>query len=96
VRFDLNYTGGSQETVIAPDMESYISTVDPDGAVESSEVQKVVKDHGATYIENPIDLLAVVYDFDRSVHLARSQDKLTTGRLAAFIPDVINLKRTTA
>ncbi|NDC42998.1 MAG: hypothetical protein EBZ77_15850, partial [Chitinophagia bacterium] len=68
----------------------------PDQALESSEVQALVTSKGATYIQNPIDLLAVVYNFDRSVTLVRSQDALTTGRLAAFIPDVVTLNRRTA
>jgi hypothetical protein len=48
---------------------------------------------GATSIDNPIDLLAVIHNFDRTVTMERSQNALNTGRLAAFVPDVINLTR---
>jgi hypothetical protein len=30
---------------------------------------------------------------DRTVYATRSQDALTTGRLAAFIPDVLNITK---
>jgi hypothetical protein len=64
--------------------------------MESSDVQKIVSDKGAVYIANPLELMAVVYDFDRSVYMVRSSDSLTTGRLAAFIPDAITLTRKTS
>ena len=95
VRFDLTYKGGSKETVVRPLLESYIKSVDPADAIESSDLQKIVSGKGASYINNPINLVAVVHDLDRRVYLHRSQDRLTTGRLAAFVPDVINLVRST-
>lgn len=95
VRFDVTYVGGSKENVVLPLIEKYISELAPDEALESSDVQKVLTDKNATSITNPIDLIAVVYDLDREVYVHRSQDALTTGRLAAFIPDVINLTRRT-
>jgi hypothetical protein len=95
VRFDLTYRGGSKETVIQPLINSYINGVDPGDAVESSDLQQIVLSKGANSISNPIDLVAVVHDLDRTVYLHRSQDKLTTGRLAAFVPDVIKLTRAT-
>lgn len=95
VRFDLTYTGGSRESEVLPDVQRYIRDTLPNEALESSDIQKLVHDRGATSIQNPIDLLAVVYNFDRTVTLARSQNALTTGRLAAFIPDNITLTRRT-
>jgi hypothetical protein len=96
VRFDLTYSGGSLASDIMPSLESYIQAVPPDVAMESSDVQKIVSDKGAVYIANPLELMAVVYDFDRSVYMVRSSDSLTTGRLAAFIPDAITLTRKTS
>jgi hypothetical protein len=95
VRFDLTYKGGSKETVVRPLIESYIKLVNPADAIESSDLQKIVSGKGASYISNPVDLVAVVHDLDRRVYLHRSQDRLTTGRLAAFVPDVIKLTRST-
>jgi hypothetical protein len=53
-----------------------------------------VSGHGATYITNPVELIAVVHNVDRSVSVDRSQNRINTGRLAAFIPDALNIKRT--
>jgi hypothetical protein len=93
VRFTVSYTGGSKETEVQPILEAYVRDLQPDQTLESSDVQKIVSDKGATSISNPIDLLAVVHNFDRTVTLARSQDGLTTGRLAAFLPDILTVTR---
>lgn len=93
VRFDLSYAGGSKETEVLPDIQRYIRETQPGEAVESSDVQRLVMNRGATSIQNPIDLLAVVHNFDRTITLARSQDALTTGRIAAFVPDRVTLTR---
>lgn len=93
VRFDLTYSGGSKEAEIEPLIEKYINELNPSDALESSDIQKIVSNKGANSITNPLDLIAVVYNFDRSVILNRSSDRLTTGRLSAFIPDIINITR---
>lgn len=93
VRFDLVYSGGSKETEILPLIERYIEEIIPSDALEASDIQKIVSDKGANSILNPLDLIAVVYGFDRSIFVNRSSDKLTTGRLSAFIPDVIKITR---
>jgi hypothetical protein len=93
VRFDMIYTGGSKESEVQPDIEKYIKEILPQDRLESSDLQKIVSDKGATSIQNPLDLLAVVHPFDRLIFVDRSSDGLGTGRLSAFIPDLINIKR---
>lgn len=93
VRFDLNYTGGSKESVVTPEIENYIRSLYPTDELESSDLQKIVLDRGATSIDNPLNLIAVVHYTDRTIYAIRSQDSLTAGRLAAFIPDVLNIVR---
>jgi len=93
VRLTISYTGGSKETEVLPVLEAYVRNLQPDQSLESSDLQKIISDKGATSISNPIDLLAIVHNFDRTTTLARSQDGLTTGRLAAFLPDILTLKR---
>lgn len=93
VRFDLRYTGGSKESVVVPEIEQLIRDLPPIEALESSDIQKVVLDRGATGIDNPIDLIAIVHYPDRTIYAARSQNSLSTGRLAAFIPDRLDIQR---
>jgi hypothetical protein len=93
VRFDMTYAGGSPESVTVPEIEDYIRKLFPFDALESSDVQKIVLDRGANSITNPLDLIAIVHYTDRSVFATRSQNSLTTGRLAAFIPDVLDITR---
>lgn len=93
VRFDLNYVGGSKESIVLGDVEKYIRDLFPIDTLDSSDLQKLVTGRGATYVKNPIDLLAVVHRVDRSIWIQRSQDRLSTTRLAAFIPDGITITR---
>lgn len=93
VRFDLEYVGGSRETEILPDIERLITNTLPEDPLESIELQAIVLAKGGTSIRNPIDLVAVVHQPDRKAVLARSQNAITTGRLAAFFPDRIKLSR---
>ncbi len=93
VRFDMTYLGGSKESVVVPIVEKYINDLFPDDFLEVSDLQKILSDNGATSITNPVDLVAVVHDVDRNIFLDRSKNRLNTGRLAAFIPDLINIVR---
>lgn len=93
VRFDLTYIGGSSEEVVKSDIEQYINERFPADPLEVSDIEKIVSDEGATSIRNPVSLIAIVHHVDRTIQAARSQDSLTTGRLAAFVPDVLNISR---
>ena len=78
---------------MTPEIETYIKKVYPQDALESSDIQKIVSGKGASSITNPIDLIAIVHNSDRTVYATRSQNALSTGRLAAFIPDVLNITK---
>lgn len=93
VRFDLVYSGGSQESEVRPDITKFINGLYPYEYLEASDLERILNVRGAKSITNPITLIAVVHAFDRTITIQRSQDKLNTGRLAAFIPDVLNITR---
>lgn len=94
VRFDFNYVGGSKEDVLRTDMNTFINALDPNAFLHVSDLEGLAKTRGALSVSNPIDLVAIIHNFDRSVTAERSQNKINTGRLAAFIPDILNIKRT--
>jgi len=94
IRFDLIYSGGSKESIVVPEIEKYITDLFPIDTLDSSDLQGILTGRGATYVQNPIDLIAVVHRVDRSIYIQRSQDRLSTSRLASFIPDVLNISRT--
>lgn len=93
VRTDLTYVGGSQPSVIMPSITALIQGLFPSDYLQVSSLESIITNAGASSVDNPIELLAVIHGFDRSVSVERSEDKINTGRLAAFIPDVINLTR---
>ena len=96
VRFDASYVGGSKEDVVTPLIETFISNLEPQDYFEVSDLEKIIQSNGATSVKNPIDLIAVIHPFDREITVERSQDKINTGKLAAFVPDILNVKRTFA
>jgi len=93
IRFDATYYGGSEESVVIPDVEKLIKDLYPIDTLDASAIQKAITDRGATKITNPLTLLAIVHYTDRTIYAQRSQDSLSTGRLSAFIPDLLNIVR---
>lgn len=91
VRFALEYSGGSRESVVGPRLTELVRGAGD--TLEAAEVVKVVQAAGATSVKNPIDLVGVVHNQDRSITISRSKDRLQVGRLAAMIPDQITIKR---
>lgn len=95
IRADIRYAGGSLENTVLGDIEDHISKLFPNDAFEVSAINNIAKRRGATSIDNPITLLGIVHGVDRTVRVERTQNRLTTGRLAAFLPDVLNVTRRT-
>jgi hypothetical protein len=93
VRFALTYFGGSAENVVIPDVQTYINGLLPEDTLDVSDLEQIVNNRGATLITNPVTLIAVIHNVDRSITVERSQDTLNIGRLAAFIPDILNITR---
>lgn len=93
VRFDFDYVGGSRSSLVVDDMTAYIKGLYPSDFLEASDLVNIAGQRGATSVTNPIDLIAVVHQYDRAVQVQRSQNALNTGRLAAFIPDLLTVNR---
>lgn len=90
VRVDIPYSGGVSEDDVLRDTEVYIRELAPTETLDASAIQKIATDLGASYVQNPLDLLSVVHNNDRTVWVERSQDRLAANsRLSAFIPDRI-------
>jgi len=93
IRFDAQYVGGSKEDVVLPEIEKLITELAPQEYLEVGNLERIIQNRGATSVRNPIDLIAVIHPFDREVFIERSQDRINTGKLAAFVPDVLNVVR---
>jgi hypothetical protein len=93
VRFTANYVGGSQPSIVLTDVQTFLNGLNPSDSFNVSDLETIIKNRGASSVQNPIDLVAVIHNFDRTITVERSQNKLNTGTLAAFVPDVITLNR---
>jgi hypothetical protein len=96
VRFAMNYIGGSSPTILIPDIQAFILALEPTQSLEVSDLEKLALNRTAVSVDNPIDLIAVIHNVDRSISVERSQNALNTGRLAAFFPDVLNVTQSTS
>lgn len=93
IRFDLQYSGGPKVSDVKPSIETLIQATFPDQQLEVSDITTILAQRGTESIQNPVTLYGVVYNNDRTVTLEKSEDRINLGRLAAFIPDYINLTR---
>ena len=93
MRFALSYAGGSTTDVVSSDLQTYIQDLAPSDSIEVSEIERLVTNRSARVVDNPIDLIAVIHNVDRTITVERSQNVLNTGRLAAFVPDVLTITR---
>lgn len=95
LNFTLNYRGGSDAPVVERDVLDYLANLSPDDRVEVSDIQDLASRRGATYVENPIELVAVAHAADRSISVDRSEDYVTKGRLATFFAGEVTVTRET-
>ena len=96
VRLNVSYVGGSKASVVKADAVTYIQNLYPSQSLTAYNVQSWIANRGGTDMTNPITVMAVVQQVDRSVWMEMSQDRVNTGRLAAFLPDVLTFTRRTA
>jgi hypothetical protein len=89
----VNYTGGSLSDVVISDIEDLINGLLPDEALEASAIGEIPRRRGASSVEMPIVVIGVVHYKDRKVRAVRSKNFITAGRLATFIPDILDVTR---
>jgi hypothetical protein len=95
LNFEMSYRGGSAADVVQDDVLDYLDELGPEESVEVSDLQKLATQRGATYVQNPITLVAVTHDEDRTIAVVRSQDYVSRGRLATFFAEDITIERET-
>lgn len=93
VQFSLTWQGGSTTSIIEEDIEDLIESLLPDDELEAAAVSSIPLRRGASSVEQPLTLLGIVHDTDRTVRIVRSQDAISRGRLATFITDDLTLTR---
>jgi hypothetical protein len=93
LNFEILYRGGSSADVVTDDVDAYLDGLGPEDRVESSDLQGVAIRRGATYVQNPITLVAVAHDAERRISVDRSEDYVTTGRLSTFFSGDITITR---
>jgi len=94
VRMDIEYTGGSKESIIEEDLKRLIEQdLYPEDYLCSSDIQSIIESRGASYVKNPIQMVAIVHNDDRSITAEISSDKLGNSRLSTFFIDHLGIRR---
>ena len=95
INFDLSYRGGSATDVVLSDIMSYLSSLAPNERVQASDIQNKALRRSATYVSNPVSLVAVNHDRERKITVERSTDHVSKGTLSMFLPGTINVSKGT-
>jgi len=93
INFDMSYQGGSSADVVTADVEELLNDLGPNDRVEASDIQNKAYRRGGTFVQNPLELVAIAYGNDRTISVDRSSNFVTKGRLATFFPGTINVTR---
>lgn len=80
---EINYEGGSSESVVGPAIEEFINSLGTRDRLEVSDIERFVQQRGASFIEHPIRLVAVTHDLDRKLVVERS-DNFIGGPLVPY------------
>jgi hypothetical protein len=91
---EMTYSGGSETNVILQDILDFLKTLEPTDRLEASDLEHLIRKRGASYVQNPVTLIAVVHNLDRSVTVERSQDYVTAGLMSTFFAENITVTRT--
>ena len=96
LNFALTFRGGSSADIVTQDIMDHLAALGPDDRVEVSDLEDIARRRSADYVQNPIELIAVVHDAERSISVDRSENYVTKGRLSAFFPGTIEVTRETS
>lgn len=85
VYMSLSYTDGSNETVMRLTLKEFIENLVPEEDLTAYDIVRTLRKRGATDVTLPVELIGIAWNQDRTISVARSTDRLDTGRNSAFI-----------
>lgn len=93
VKGTLNYTGQVDEATALTNLTDLIEGLSPDDRLEISDVTALLSNFGATYIQTPLVLAALVQDTDRDIYVRFIEDTRELGDLVTYFVDELTLVR---
>jgi hypothetical protein len=85
VFLDVLYVGGDDESTVATDLIKYINSIDPDlNELSSDEISKIVRQHSAVKVKQPINLIVLTHGSDRRIRGTQSEDVIGGVNLPTF------------
>lgn len=93
LKLSLVYTGGSETEVLRKDIEQYINMLQPDDEISVYGLNQIFNKRMAGGVMHPIELIAMVWEEDRSIVIHRSKDSLALGRRYEVYLDLLEIQR---
>ena len=87
VRFSFTYSGGSAASVVKEDIIDYINKLPANTALEAYDLQVLARNRGANYVQEPLTMIAVTHQKDRTIIGNRSKNRITLNRNEHFIAE---------
>jgi hypothetical protein len=85
VFLDVVYTGGDDESAVAPDLITYINTIDPNlNQLSTDEITKIIHQHNVLKVKQPINLVVLTHGSDRRIRGTQSTDTIGGSDLPNF------------
>ena len=87
IRTSIQYRGGPTEADARTALTDVITNTIPEEDLETSDLHDEIRRLGSVKVTQPITVVGISHQKDRSIDVTRSQDAIATGRLSAMIPD---------
>jgi hypothetical protein len=89
----LEYTGGSQTSVFEDDLEEFVLGLRPDDNLSVYDLSQLLKRRSAEEMTNPVELVSLAWESDRSLRVYRSDNELNMGVRYALYTGLFTLNR---
>ena len=87
IRTYINYRGGPSVDDARSDLVELIEQTIPEQDLETSDMHDIIRRLGSSKVQQPVTVVGIEHNSDRSIWSSRSEDAISTGRLSAMIPD---------
>lgn len=93
IHLAVNYVGGPSKEEVEAELSRKIHALFPEEALAVDDIVQIVRALGASSMQLPMRLFAVVVGKDRKVRLHTSLDRISAGNQSAFYPTGLVIRR---
>lgn len=88
----LTVTGGKTDTELKDDVVEYVASRFPNKSIDAYSLNNVLREGGVKTVEQPLDIVFLVHDTDRTIRVVRSSNEVTLDKRYHIMEDDENIK----